>query len=111
MPIRRPFVQLNLERPAALTSLDLLGPDLSEAQICLTSEDPATHIESTDLHKVPLKHGKDLTWSLPASTWANNVTAIKISAQFKGDNRQLVLLLGQPPESKLVVNPDREQIR
>ncbi len=92
MPMRKPYFQLNLERPAAIKGFKLVGENLVAADIYLTREDPQKHYDDDQLFELGRKTGNDLSWSVPASSpFASCVNAIKICPELNGHYRRLYL--------------------
>jgi len=87
MPLRRPFVQFNLESPASLREIRLSGPTLTKASVWITTEDPSLHYDPGVIHALGEREGSSLTWSLEGLAGA--VNTIRISASFKGTDRTI----------------------
>jgi hypothetical protein len=93
MPLRKPFVQLNLENPIAVSGLEIHGLGLQGAQVYLTSEDPNNGYDDGSLHIMEWKDGSIITWKLPNDRWTSTINTIRISAKIIGEDRTLILKL------------------
>ncbi|HEY9677509.1 MAG TPA: SGNH/GDSL hydrolase family protein [Drouetiella sp.] len=91
MPVRKPFVQLNLAHPVKLNQLRLIGEKLTEADVWLTFEDPTKNFDDGKPIQLGDKKGGTLTWKVPDrfATWP--VSTVRVNAKFKGDNRGVIL--------------------
>ncbi len=85
MPVRRPFVQLNLESPIALSHIRIESESLQSAQIDVTYADPARHFDLGEVHEYAAQAGLKLKWDVPAEQPALLVNTIRITAHFKDD--------------------------
>jgi hypothetical protein len=84
MPGRRAFLQLNLENPADLKGIDLIGNDLESSKLCVTYEGQITCSGK--------QTGTHASWS-PKN--ASQIDTIRVFASFRGTNRSLTLNLHQ----------------
>lgn len=91
MPIRQPHVQLNFEMPTELKTVRLRGPGLRQSTVWLTAEAPEDGYDKRILHKLDMKKGNDVAWTLPAGGWAQNVNTVKVSAVVKGPDRRIII--------------------
>lgn len=62
MPIRKPYVQLNLERAVALETISLAGEGLRRADAYVTCEDSRRHYDERKFLELGEKRGKQLKW-------------------------------------------------
>lgn len=91
MPMRQPHVQLNFEMPTQLKTVRLRGPGLKQCTVWLTSIDPKDGYDRRILHKLEAKKGADVSWTLPAGEWAQNINTVKVSAVVKGADNRIVI--------------------
>jgi hypothetical protein len=87
MPYGKPFVQFNFDYPVPLTEIKVSGPDLAEAALYYSGEDPSHLFESVRVVAAGQKRGNRLAWSLEAYEFKDWVNTVRISAQFSGDDR------------------------
>jgi hypothetical protein len=76
MPVRQPFVQMNLEMPTSLKRISLSGPNLIKARIYLTNVDPDLHFDTGKLTALPEKSGRFADWELPSIVANESVNTI-----------------------------------
>jgi hypothetical protein len=93
MPIRKPFVQFNLENPVAISQLSLNGANLKSADIYISSDDPDKHFDDGSLLELGQKKGGSPNWKLPLNPRTARVNTIRICAEFKGPDRRLLLIV------------------
>lgn len=91
MPIRKPYVQLNLEHPASVKSITLNGADLKSADVYFSADGVDQHFDDGSLTELGEKKGNCVSWTLPEGPRSSRVNTIRINAQFKGLNRGLIL--------------------
>lgn len=91
MPIRKPFVQLNLENPARVGQITLNGANLKSADIYISSDDADKHFDDGSLIELGKKRGNYLKWNLPVSPQTSRVNTIRICAEFKGSDHRLLM--------------------
>ncbi len=91
MPIRKPFVQLNLANPVSLSQLTLTGADLKSADIYVSSDDPDKHYDDGSLLALGEKKGGFEKWNPALSPRTAMVNTIRISAKFRGPDHRLLL--------------------
>ena len=90
MPIRRPFVQVSLEEPARIKEIQLSGDELSSGAVALGLEDRRLHeYQLANMPDLGFKSGSKLSFVIP--TRAFEIADIKISANFSGKNRKMLL--------------------
>ena len=92
MPIRKPYVLINFERPTALKTIRLNGEQLKEANLYLTLQPTSKHYDEGPPLELGLKRGSSLSWNIPQNTIVQaEVSSIRISAKFKGANHGILL--------------------
>ncbi|CAN5425668.1 hypothetical protein BH10CYA1_BH10CYA1_03080 [soil metagenome] len=95
MPIRKPFVQLNLANPISLSQLSLTGAGLKSADIYISSDDPDKHFDDGTLLELGEMKGGYEKWNPALSPRTSMVNTLRICAQFSGADRRLLLDLGR----------------
>lgn len=94
LPLRKPYVQLNFEKPADLASLTLTGGSLKKASVYIVEEDPVLGYDRTTPRKLAERKGNQLTIQIPNDKSSGKISSILISAEIKGtDNRVLLDLV------------------
>lgn len=102
LPVKRPFVQFNLEFPVALKAIRLSGAGLQAATLDLTVIDSKLQFDTGTIYSFDQKQGTAIVWHLEGQTIAKTVNTIRLSANFQNADRQLTLTLipanagGQP---------------
>jgi hypothetical protein len=91
MPIRKPYVQLNLAMPLAVSQIKLTGPNLKAADIYFSSDDVDRHFDDGTLSELGRKQGKLLTWQVPLTPRSSRVNTIRVCAEFKGSDHKLLM--------------------
>lgn len=91
LPLRKPYVQLNFEKPADLASLTLSGGNLKKAEIYVVDEDPVLGYDRTVPRKLAERKGNQLTVNLPADKSSSKISSILISAEIKGEDNRVLL--------------------
>ncbi len=91
MPIRKPYVQLNLENPARVSQITLNGAALKSADVYISSDDADKHFDDGSLIELGKKKGSCLNWTLPLNPRTARVNTIRISAEFKNSDHRLVM--------------------
>lgn len=93
LPVNRPFVQLNLERPVALKEIRLSGVGLEAALLDLTVIDPKLKFDNGTIYSLDSQQGNPLVWKLEGQAIAQSVNTIRLSASFKTNDRTITLSL------------------
>jgi len=91
MPIRKPYVQLNLELPAAVRQITIGGADLKAANIYISSDNATKHYDDGSVVELGKKKGSYLKWNLPVNERTARVNTIRIWAEFKGLDHRLLM--------------------
>jgi len=91
MPLRKPYVQLNLETPASVKEIRLQGKGLQSASVYATFEDSRKHFDDGELQLIGSKKGSYISFNLPPT--AGKLNTVEISAAIGGSNRGLLLEL------------------
>ncbi len=94
MPIRKPFVQLNLANPVSISQLSLTGANLKSADIYISSDDPDKHFDDGSLLELGEKKGGFEKWNPTLSPRTAMVDTIRICAKFNGSDHRVLLDLG-----------------
>ncbi|HEY9734108.1 MAG TPA: SGNH/GDSL hydrolase family protein [Drouetiella sp.] len=91
MPLRKPFVLLNLAHATRLSEIKLIGEQLKEGDLSLTFEDPAKNYDDGIPVELGIKKGGTNSWRIPDkyATWA--VSSVRVNAKFKGENHGVIL--------------------
>jgi hypothetical protein len=91
MPVRKPFVLMNLAHATRLNEIKLIGEQLKEADVYLTFEDPSKNYDDGIPIELGTKKNSSLSWKVPDrfATWG--VSSIRINAKFKGANHGVIL--------------------
>lgn len=96
MPFGRPYVQFNLDCPAAVQSIHLSGKDISSAELYLTAQDQQPTFESIQVYNAGKQQGNSLTWSLDGYAYREYVTTVRLSVEFRGTDRQIQIKIVTP---------------
>jgi hypothetical protein len=91
MPIRKPFVLINLAHATRLTEIKLIGEQLKEADVYLTFEDPTKNYDDGVPIELGTKKSSSLCWKIPDRFASENVSSIRVNAKFKGANHGVIL--------------------
>ncbi|MBS1953469.1 MAG: SGNH/GDSL hydrolase family protein [Cyanobacteria bacterium SZAS-4] len=91
MPIRKPYVQLNLENPVAVSKVTIDGAGLKNAELYISSDDPVKHFDDATVISMGKKNGGSLTWNLPVNDRTSHVNTFRVVAEFKGLERSLLM--------------------
>lgn len=91
MPVRKPFVQLNLETPLTASQIKLNGANLTGADVYFSSEDADRHFDDGSLTELGQKKGCSLTWNVPPSARSSHLNTIRVCAQFNGPDHGLLM--------------------
>jgi hypothetical protein len=91
MPIRKPYVQLNLENPAAVSQVTINGANLKDAELYISSDDPEKHFDDATVISLGKKSGGSLTWNFPVNARTSHVNTFRIVADFKGVDHRLLM--------------------
>ena len=92
MPLRKPFVQLNLQFPVDAKEIRLGGTGLKNASMYVTNVSKEKHFDSGEMHDLGYKKGSWLIWNVPESH-RHGINTISISAIVAGADRALILEL------------------
>jgi len=92
LPVKRPFVQLNLEFPVTLKEIRLAGTGLNAAALDLTVVDSKLKFDDGTVYSFEPQAGHTLVWNLEGQT-IDPVNTIRLSANFKTPDRTLTLTL------------------
>jgi hypothetical protein len=90
MPLRKPFIELNLETPINAKEITLGGTGLKGASLYITNVDAAKHFDNGEMFSLGNKNGSWLSWKLPEAK-GRGINTINISAKVIGANRGLIL--------------------
>lgn len=90
MPLRKPYIELNLELPIDAKGIRLGGAGLKNASLYVTNVDAKKHFDDGELFSLGYKKGGWLEWTLPASR-RQGINTINLSAKVMGPDRALVL--------------------
>ncbi|CAN5425726.1 hypothetical protein BH10CYA1_BH10CYA1_03090 [soil metagenome] len=90
MPIRKPYVQLNLANPVAVSRVTINGAGLKYAELYISSDDPIKHFDDGTVISLGKKKGGSLTWNLPVNDRTSRVNTFRIVAEFEGIDRSLL---------------------
>ena len=91
MPMRKPFVQLNLENPARVSQITLNGAALKSADVYISSDDADKHFDDGSVIELGKKKGSCVTWTLPLNPKTARVNTIRVCAEFKNADHRLVM--------------------
>jgi hypothetical protein len=89
MPLRKSFVQLNLENPCAVESIRLKGKGLKKATILATSIDEEAGYDPGIMHTIGTGDGSDIELVVPKSDWARQINSLEVCADVSGNERSL----------------------
>lgn len=91
MPVRKPFVVLNLAHPTRLSEVKLIGAQLKEGDVYLTFEDPSKNYDDGVPIELGTKKHDSICWKVPEkyATWP--VSSVRVSAKFKGADHGVIL--------------------
>lgn len=90
MPLRKPFIELNLEAPIDAKEITIGGKGLKSASLYVTNVDPKKHFDSGEMFNLGHKNGSWLSWKLP-DVKGQAINTINISAKVTGSDRGLIL--------------------
>lgn len=93
MPLRKSFVQLNLENPCAVESIRLTGKGLRKATILATSIDEEAGYDPGILHTIGTGSGSNIELVVPKSDWAKRINSLEVCADVSGNDRSVELSL------------------
>lgn len=93
MPINKPYVQLNLERPCAIRGMKLSGQCVTAGDIYVSLDLPGKHYDTDNLVPLGHKEGDTLSWTIKDEEVARNINTIRVCPDLKGANRNVVLEL------------------
>lgn len=95
MPLGRPYIQLNLLHPSSIKEIHLLGKGLSSCSLAVRGEDPAKFAGTIAIHDLGSKKGSTCVFKLPREKWTSSIDELLISAEFSGDDKQILVELVQ----------------
>jgi hypothetical protein len=90
MPLRKPFIELNLELPVDAKEIRIGGIGLKSASLYVTNVDAKKHFDDGEMFDLGYKKGNWLTWALPESR-RQGINTINLSATVIGRERALIL--------------------
>lgn len=90
MPLRKPFIELNLETPINAKEISLGGTGLKGASLYVTNVDGRKHFDNGEMFNLGQKSGSWLLWKVPESH-GREINTISISANVVGQSRGLIL--------------------
>lgn len=90
MPLRKPFIELNLELPIEAKEIKLGGSSLKSASLYVTNVDAKKHFDDGEMFDLGYKKGGWLKWTLPESR-RQGINTINLSANVTGPERALIL--------------------
>ncbi len=93
MPIRRPFVQLDLERPSAIKEVHIAGNNLKGCSLALRARDPSISDQVVEIHDLGSKKGGGCTFKLKGERWNAGVDEILVTANIEGPDRLVLVEL------------------
>lgn len=93
MPVRRPFVQLNLSAPVALKEIHVVGKNLQSSAVAVRAQDTSMSDIVVAVHDLGSKKGGGCTFKLPAEHWNSAVDEILVTAHIDGPDRLLLVEL------------------
>jgi hypothetical protein len=100
LPSGEPFIQLNLDMPAALRAVRVMGKGLTSANLTITSRDPERGYDDGTLHLFDRMTGTDIKWDLSGHGCAQHVNTIRLTTSFiNGDRRVEVTLVPMDSEA------------
>ena len=92
MPLKRPFVQLNLAKPMAFKQIELAGKDMKTCGLAVRSIDENGTDVVVAIHDLGKAKGKGGgTFKLPAESWAQHIDEILVTADVDGPDRVVLL--------------------
>lgn len=91
MPLRKPFVLLNLAHATRLSEIKLIGDQLKEGDISVTFEEPTKNYDDGIPVELGIKKGGSSCWKIPARYAAWPVSSVRVNAKFKGANHGIIL--------------------
>jgi len=92
MPMRKPHVLINFERPMPLKEVKLIGEQLKEANVYLNVQPISKHYDEGPPLELGRKRGSSLCWNVPQAAMSSaDVSSIRISAKFKGPKHGILL--------------------
>ena len=89
MPLGIPTPLMAFERPIPLSSLKLVGPSLTTAQVWVTCLDENEHYDDGELHDLGEQRGAELVWTMPRKLATRPVSVIRFRAAFSTTNREM----------------------
>lgn len=95
MPIKRPYVQLNLLKPAALKEIEVAGKNLKSCSLAVRTIERNLSDEVVAYHDLGTKKGGGGRFKFPAESWSGSVDEILLTAKVDGPDR-IVLLKVEP---------------
>lgn len=96
MPIKRPYVQLNLEKPAAFKEITIAGKGVKSCGVAVRSISRNNDDELPSIHDLGTKKGSGgSSFKLPAESWASTIDEILVTADVEGQDR-IVLVKVEP---------------
>lgn len=90
MPLRNPFIELNLETPINAEEITLGGTGLKSASVAISNVDAIKHYDDGEMLDLGHKKGSWLSWKLPKGK-GQAINTINISAKVIGADRALIL--------------------
>ncbi len=94
MPLRKPFIELNLASPVDAKEIRMGGKGLKGASLYVTNVDQKKHFDSGEMFDLGYKKGAWTTWQLPALR-QKGINTLNISANVVGADRALILEIVQ----------------
>ena len=91
MPVRKPFVVMNLAHATPLSEVKLIGEHLKEGDVYLTFEDPAKNYDDGVPIELGTKKSGSICWKIPEKYASWPVSSVRVSAKFKGANHGVIL--------------------
>ena len=91
MPMERPYVQLNLTEPKAIKEIHIIGKNLKSASLALRVGEAGNMANTATIKDFGSKKGNGCIFRIPADRLTGNVDEVLVSADFNGEDRQVLV--------------------
>jgi hypothetical protein len=82
-----------LLNPGAYSEIHLIGKNLSSCSLALRAEDPGKFANTIAIHELGSKKGSTCVFKTGQEKWSSSIDELLISANFSGDDKQLLVEL------------------
>ena len=94
LPGGEPYVLLSFDMPLAVDAIGISGPSLARARIAATSTDPVLGCDDREVHEMPERAGRVLSWEVATQPWSRRLNTLRVLAAFSGPDRRVRVTVG-----------------